>query len=66
MAKKSSAAGISLKQDQKWQAEMDLDTLMRAEQIEADPKRFKAAAELAKERMVALGAVASEADSGEK
>lgn len=49
------------KQEQKWQAERDLDYLIEAEKIRADPKRMKRAAELAKERMLAVAGVAAEA-----
>jgi hypothetical protein len=48
------------KQEDDWQAESDLDCLMRAEQVESDPKRLAAAQKLAKERLLKLAAVASE------
>lgn len=46
--------------DAEWQAECDLRTLIECEKIEKDPKRLKAAQELAKKRMMEVAAVASE------
>ena len=43
------------KPDDKWRAEMDLDTLMRASEIRKDPKRMAACKKIAAERMKALG-----------
>ena len=45
-----------------WQTEDDLRTLVRAREIEKDPKRMKAAQELAKKKMVEVAAVASHTD----
>jgi hypothetical protein len=45
-----------------WQTEDDLRTLVRAREIEKDPKRMKAAQELAKKKMVEVAAVASDTD----
>lgn len=50
-------------EDAKWRAESDLRTLIECEQIEKDPKRIKAARELAKEKMLEVAAVAAESDS---
>lgn len=44
-----------------YQVESDLRTLQEAECIEKDPKRFKAAQELAKKKLVELAAVVSDA-----
>lgn len=41
-----------------WQAEDDLRTLMRCEEIEKDPKRYKAAKELAKKKLLEMAAIA--------
>lgn len=60
---KSKSAGVmaySLPRD--YQAESDLRTLQDAEAIEADPKRFKAAQELAKKKLIELAAVVSDKD----
>lgn len=61
-------AGVSmLKSEERWQVERDLDTLIEAEKIRADPKRMKRAAELAKERMLAVAGVAAHAgEDGKK
>jgi hypothetical protein len=42
-----------------WQAEDDLRTLMRAEEIKADPKRCDRARALAKKRMTEVAKVAT-------
>lgn len=51
-----------VKEQEDWQAESDLRCLMDCEKIEKDPKRLKAAKELAKKKMMEVAAVASEAD----
>jgi hypothetical protein len=43
-----------------WQAAMDCDTLMTAEQIKKDPKRLKAAQEYAKSKLMNLAKVVGE------
>jgi hypothetical protein len=45
-----------------WQIEEDLRTLIRAKEIEKDPKRLKAAQDLAKKKMMDVAAVASDTD----
>jgi hypothetical protein len=45
-----------------WECEEDLRTLVRAKEIEKDPKRYKAAQELAKKKMMEVAAVASDTD----
>lgn len=40
--------------DKRWQAEDDVRTLMRAKEIERDPKRLAAARKCAKEQMDSL------------
>lgn len=61
--KKSRSAGVmSYGMDRDWQCESDLRTLQEAEAIEKDPKRFKAAQELAKKKLVELAAVVSDKD----
>jgi hypothetical protein len=64
MAKKSkgSIAGISPFSESKWQVEDDLRTLQRAIEIKRDPKRLKAAKELAKEKLTEMASVASEGE----
>jgi len=59
---KGSNKSIGLVSSDDYQAQYDLDTLMRAEEIEKDPKRFKAAKELAKKRMMDMANVATDKD----
>lgn len=59
MARKSNTIGIG---DENWQAESDLRTLIEAEQIEKDPKRFKKAKELAKNRLLEMASIAGDTD----
>lgn len=65
MAKTKSSNRITsyAEEDAKWRAESDLRTLIEAEQIEKDPKRIKAARELAKTKMLEVAAVAAEGES---
>lgn len=48
--------------DKEWQIESDLRTIMEAQKIEKDEKRFKAVKVLAKKRLMDLASVASESD----
>lgn len=57
---KADTMGISA--DKEWQIESDLRTIMEAQKIEKDEKRFKAAKELAKKRLLDFASVASETD----
>jgi hypothetical protein len=59
MAKKNRIAGMSPFDDSRWRAQSDLDTLKRAIEIKKDPKRLKAAQELAKAELEATAKVAS-------
>jgi hypothetical protein len=64
--KKSKSAGVmAYGMDRDWRTESDLSTLQAAEAIERDPKRFKAAQELAKKKLVELGCIAG-ADGKDK
>lgn len=56
MAKTTTPAQISAKQEADWRAEDDLRTLLRAAEIKKDPKRLAAAKAKAKEQMQALQA----------
>lgn len=47
----SRAVGIGSMTDKDWRAEGDLDTLLQACKIRKDPARFKAAQEVAKQRI---------------
>lgn len=57
MAKLASAAKSS---DYDWETEEDLRTLVRAKEIEKDPKRLAKAQALAKKKMIEVAAVASD------
>ncbi|MBI5255530.1 MAG: hypothetical protein HY855_03450 [Burkholderiales bacterium] len=59
---KATATVNMRKEEERWKVESDLRTLMEAEAIEKDPKRFAAAKALAKERLLELASVASESD----
>ena len=48
------------KEEDDWQTQRDLETLMECERIEKDPKRLAKAQALAKKRLLDLAAVASE------
>lgn len=51
---------IEIKPDEEWRAEADLHTLMEAEKIKADPKRYAKAQAIAKKKMMEVAKVASE------
>lgn len=59
MVRKSNTAVFG---EENWQAESDLRTLIEAEQIEKDPKRFKRAKELAKSRLLEMASIAGDTD----
>lgn len=48
------------KEEERWQAESDMRTLIEAEKIKADPKRLAAAQKCAKDKMMEVAAVAVE------
>ena len=52
----------SIKDDERWRVESDLNTLIEAEKIEADPKRWAKVQALAKEKMMDVAKIASESD----
>lgn len=56
---KSNKAGMPIAAQDDWQAEEDLRTLMRCEEIEKDPKRYKAAKDLAKKKLLEMASIAS-------
>jgi hypothetical protein len=53
-------AGVAVSMDRNWQAESDLDCLIRADEIQKDPKRFAAAQEVAKARLQSIVNVSSD------
>lgn len=56
---KASTKSIA-KPDYDWETEDDLRTMMRAEEIEKDPKRLARLRALAKTKMLEMAALASE------
>lgn len=60
MAKTKSQANIAPQDD--WQTEDDLRTLVRAKEIQKDPKRMAKAQAMAKKKMLEVAAVASDTD----
>lgn len=60
MAKKSTGGIAISRGEDDWQAEDDLRTLMRCEEIEKDPKRLAKAQALAKQKLLSLASVAAE------
>jgi hypothetical protein len=63
--KKRATLGVATSMEDDWQAESDLRTLIECEKIEADPKRYAKAKELAKKRMLEVAKVAAESGSDE-
>lgn len=61
MAKSKGMSSVSIDDD--WQVEYDLRTVIDAEKIKRDPKRYKKVQQLAKKRVLEVAEVASE--SGE-
>ena len=54
---KKGIRAMSTKSEAEWQAEEDMRTLMRAEEIRKDPKRLKAAKDAAKKKLEEMKAV---------
>ena len=61
MAKQKGLSSVSMDSD--WQVESDLRTIIDAEKIKRDPKRYQKVQQLAKKRMLEVAEVAAE--SGE-
>ena len=51
---------IAIKPDEEWRVEADLHTLMKAEEIKADPKRYAKVRALAQKKMMEVASIASE------
>ena len=51
-----------VKMEDDWQTESDLRTLMEAEKIEKDTKRFEKAKALAKKKLLEVASIASESN----
>jgi len=65
MAKGLSASALMAKSEAEWRTEDDMRTLARAAEIRADPKRLKAAQDLAKKKLLELAAVAGGGSDGD-
>ncbi len=59
---KKNSANAVIKDDEKWKVESDLRTMIEAETIKNDPKRFAKVQQLAKERMTEVAKLASKED----
>lgn len=57
--KKAAAVAIGEYDNSKWQAEDDMRTLARAQEVMANPRRLAAAKKCAKEKLTEMQAVAS-------
>lgn len=64
MAKKSRGL-VSIKPDEEWQVEDDMRTLMRAKEIQADPKRMAKVKALARKKLETVASVLGEASESE-
>ena len=62
--KKQRGAIAAIKEDEEWRVEDDMRTLMRAKEIEADPKRMAKVKIMAEKKLKEVAGVLSEA--GEK
>lgn len=62
--KKQRGAIAGIKEDEEWRVEDDMRTLMRAKEIEADPKRIAKVKIMAEKKLKEVAGVLSEA--GEK
>ena len=63
--KKRAAITSNAALESDWRTDSDLRTLMDAAAIRKDPKRYKAAQELAKTRMMEVAAIASDDEGSE-
>lgn len=59
MARSNSVAAVS---ENDWRVEGDLNTLLEAKKIEADPKRMAKVRALAKQKMLDVASVAGDKD----
>lgn len=53
------ASQITISDNERWKVEHDLETLMNAEKIKADPKRLAKAQAMAKQKMMEAASVAA-------
>lgn len=62
MAKKSSSKNFTIKPDDEWRVEMDLNALIEAEKIRKDAKRMEKVKVLARKRLENTASVLAEAN----
>lgn len=63
MAKKANA--VSIKPDEEWQVEDDMRTLMRAKEVQADPKRMAKVKALARKKLETVASVLGDTSESE-
>lgn len=64
MAKKQNSLG-DIKPDEEWQVEDDMRTLMRAKEIQGDPKRMAKVKTLARKKLEQVASVMGDASETE-
>ncbi len=64
MAKKSKSLG-TVSPDEEWQVEDDMRTLMRAKEIQADPKRMAKVKTLARKKLETVASVLGDVSESE-
>ena len=64
--KPASKRSVRISQDDKWQAEDDVRTLMRAEEIQSDRKRMTKAKQVAKQQAAETAKVAAKLNRGKQ
>lgn len=63
MATTKRSRSTAIKPDEAWRVESDLNTLMEAEKIKCDPKRYAKCQALAKKKMMDVAKVATDMDT---
>ena len=58
--KSKAPTGIDIKTEDEWMVCRDMETLMEAEKIKADPERLKKAQAMAKTKMLSMAKVATD------
>lgn len=61
MAKKAQA--VMVKADEEWRVESDMRTLMEAETIKNDPKRYAKVQAMAKQKMMEVAKIAADKEA---
>lgn len=58
--KRKGMSAVAVRPEEEWRCEADCHTLMEAEKIKADPKRYEKARAYAKKKMMEAAAVATD------